>query len=80
MLNVAYSRIIEHMPTEDEKGNKHDYRGELDDKLETHKWPVPHTLFNSTLHKKKVKSKAPAWWSGDEEASQTFLAAMNAGG
>lgn len=67
------------MPTEDDNGNKRDYRGELDDQLNIHKWPVPHTLFGTRQHKAKAESTAPSWWEGDEEASQSFLAQMNPG-
>lgn len=75
LLTVAYSRMVENLPTEDERGNKKDYRGELDKELDVHKWPVPRTIHGSEYQIKREQSTAPAWWVSDEEASQGFLAA-----
>lgn len=80
MLNVVYSYVVERIPTEDEDGNKRDYRQEFDDMLGVHKWPVPRTNFGSQRYVERVRSTAPSWWHGDEEASQSFLMAMNVGG
>lgn len=76
VLNVAYSWIIEHTPTQDEDGKPVDKRGELDDMLKVHTWPVPRTMHGTNRYKEKVKSNAPAWWVDDEEASQSFLMEM----
>lgn len=46
----------------------------LDQQLKVREWRSP----GSRLRKKTrdVPTNAPAWWQGDEDASQTFLHAM----
>lgn len=80
MLNVAYSWIVEHTPTQDDEGKPIDKRGEIDDLLKTHTWPVPRTMYGTGRYKEKVESRAPAWWVDDEEASQSFMMAMGVTG
>lgn len=80
MLNVAYSYIVDQLPTQDEEGNKRDYRGEFDDLLKIHTWPVPRTQHGTKRYQEKATSTAPSWWQGDEEASQSFMMAMGVSG
>lgn len=47
-------------------------RGELDAALGVAAWPGPLPPARVV----PVEPGAPAWWHGDEEASQSFLAAM----
>lgn len=47
-------------------------RRELDRKLEVDAWLVPGTR----PRVRDVAASAPHWWHGDEDASQSFLAAM----
>lgn len=80
VLNVAYSYMADKLPNQDEEGNKRDYRGEFDEILRTHTWPVPRTAHGSKRYKERVESNAPSWWVDDEEASQSFMMAMGVSG
>jgi hypothetical protein len=48
-----------------------DPRGDLDRALEVHAWHTP-----GTKKYDRVDADAPAWWRGDEEATDAFLRGM----
>lgn len=50
-----------------------DPRGEVDGALQVTEWPVPGV---PRLNDPNVPEGAPAWWHGDEDASQSFFKAM----
>lgn len=57
---------------QDPEGKK-DYRRELDSSLQVRDWLMPGQI------RQEVSSedpRAPYWWRGEEEASDSFLAAM----
>lgn len=56
----------------DEK-NPEQPRRLLDQTLQVSEW---RTIGGPRKRKKDVPDNAPAWWQGDEDASQSFLAAM----
>jgi len=64
--------IIDRLPYDHE--NPARYRQELDRALAVTTWPVPGTARAS--RRRREEPRAPAWWEGDEEASQTFLRSM----
>jgi hypothetical protein len=47
-------------------------RRQLDTALDVRSWRTPGGAFRH----RRAPSNAPAWWRGDEDASQTFLHAM----
>lgn len=47
-------------------------RRDLDRQLQVNAWHVP----GGAYRQRREVSTAPAWWRGDEDASQTFLHAM----
>lgn len=78
MLNVVFSYMIENVRDSDDQGKQTSkYRDDFLNALVVHKWPVPHSFFGSKVYSERAKSKAPSWWEGDVEASQSFMAAMN---
>lgn len=53
---------------------KRDHRAELDRALLTSAWVTP---WNPTGREAgAAATRGPAWWRGDEDASQSFLAAV----
>jgi len=46
-------------------------RHELDRRLEVGTWRIP-----NVRPRVRVDERAPHWWHGDEDASQSFMAAM----
>lgn len=65
--------MLQRLNAHDERTNP-DPRGDLDRWLETGLWPTPGVT--RTHYDEPVEDGAPAWWHGDEEASQTFFKAM----
>ncbi len=63
--------MVARLEPPDEKENR-DPRGELDRNLEVGSWRVP----GWDGLARELPDGAPAWWRGDEEASQSFLRAM----
>lgn len=59
----------------DEKGSTEKARRQLDDALGTASWETPFTRGKQRT-RSSDRSSAPSWWHGEEDASQTFLAAM----
>jgi hypothetical protein len=49
------------------------YRAELDRQLDVAAWCVPGV--RPRVVREPLPPDAPAWWHGDEDASQSFLAA-----
>lgn len=62
----------------DEEGNVSASRTELDQELAVVRWQVPGGA--NEYADVKIEQGAPSWWAGDEEASQSSLAAMRAMG
>jgi len=52
-------------------------RKELDQNLGVLRWKVPG---GNKFEEVEIEEGAPSWWAGDEEASQSSLAAMRAMG
>jgi len=52
-------------------------RKELDQQLSVLRWKVPG---GNRFEDVEIEEGAPSWWAGDEEASQSSLAAMRAMG
>lgn len=52
--------------------NKRNYRAELDSILGVRAWGRP----GQQVKHYERPANAPSWWHGDEEASDSFLAAM----
>lgn len=58
-------------------GTDRDVRAELDDVLDVTAWQVPGTRTHTYVRAREdVPTGAPAWWHGDEEASQSFMREM----
>lgn len=68
-LDVVYSYMVERLPPNEERKN---YRLEFDNTLGVRNWSIP----GQEAKRVPVEPGAPAWWAGDEEASQSFLTAM----
>lgn len=62
----------------DENGDPTPARQELDQKLSVIRWQVPG--HGNKFAEVEIEEGAPPWWAGDEEASQSSLAAMRAMG
>lgn len=69
--------MIERLKPDDE-GDLTASRRELDSELSVARWQVPGD--GNKYAEVKIEDGAPSWWAGDEEASQTSLAAMRAMG
>jgi hypothetical protein len=61
--------MVSRLPPPDEK-NRRDHRAELDSLLGVVGWAMPGRRQITTVQR---PAGAPAWWFGDEEASQSFL-------
>ena len=68
MVYYEMTRRLEH----DQK-NPQRPRQRLDQTLEVGRWHVPGGVYRQ---RQRTSNSTPAWWSGDEDASQTFLHAM----
>jgi len=71
---VLYAEIVGGISPEDKN-----VRREVDSTLGTATWPVPRYDRRSqpkSVEVAEVPDGAPAWWHGDEEASQLFLREM----
>jgi hypothetical protein len=57
-----------------------DVRGQFDMSLDVRSWRVPGQAWEAPVARvveiDGEMRKAPAWWRGDEDASQSFLAQM----
>lgn len=69
-LNVIYRAMIDRLPV-DEAGQRPD-RAALDNALGVSGWPTPG---GGRYPIPEREPGAPAWWQGDEEASQGWLRA-----
>jgi hypothetical protein len=69
--------MIERLPM-DENGSTKEARAELDKELTVIRWQVPGGA--NKFADVEIEEGAPSWWAGDEEASQSSLAAMRAMG
>lgn len=67
-----YHARIERLPYDEQRPERP--REELDDELDVASWRVPGR--RAVVPAAPVNPDAPSWWHGDEDASQTFLAAM----
>lgn len=68
--------MVQRLDYSEEEG---DVRGKLDRSLEVATWRTPATPATTVERKVDIEGDeftAPAWWRGDEDASQSFLAAM----
>jgi hypothetical protein len=65
--------MVQRLPWPDEKSNP-DPRGDLDRWLDVHLWKTPTT--RHTYDDTNAPVGAPAWWHGDEEATDSFLRGM----
>jgi len=63
--------------TPDENYDTTAARKELDQQLSVLRWKVPG---GGRFEDVEIEEGAPSWWVGDEEASQSSLAAMRAMG
>ena len=64
-----YSVAIERLRHDDK--NPERPRADFDNAVSVHSWQTPGGTF-----KRVVEEGAPSWWTGDEDASQQFLASM----
>lgn len=62
----------------DDEGDVSASRTELDNNLAVTRWQVPGGA--NKYAEVEREQGAPSWWAGDEEASQSSLAAMRAMG
>lgn len=62
----------------DDEGDVTESRRELDNELSVLRWQVPG--HGNEYADAEIEEGAPSWWAGDEEASQSSLAAMRAMG
>lgn len=62
----------------DDEGDTRAARQELDNELAVVRWKVPGGA--NRYAEAEIEEGAPSWWAGDEEASQSSLAAMRAMG
>jgi hypothetical protein len=69
-LNVMYYEMLRRL--EVDQKNPRRPRRELDNQLQVGAWRLP----GSAYRQRRETVNAPAWWRGDEDASQTFLHAM----
>jgi hypothetical protein len=64
--------MIDRLPYDHDDPAKH--RREFDNVMGVRDWSVPGTT--RRVPRRDVPANAPAWWSGDEDASQSFLRSM----
>jgi hypothetical protein len=67
---VLYREMIESL--EYDKNNPHRPRRELDNQLQVNSWRLP----GGAYRQRRPVPTTPAWWRGDEDASQSFMQAM----
>lgn len=66
---MIYVAALNRLPYDEEESR--DYRAELVDALDVASWSSP--LSAGVV---RTVTEGPAWWHGDEDASQSFLGAM----
>jgi hypothetical protein len=67
--------MVRNLPDDDDEGRR--VRQQLDSDLDTFHWRVPGLNVRAPQPRAASTEPAPpAWWHGDEEASQIFLQAM----
>ena len=71
-LNVVYYAMLERLARDEKQPERP--RILLDQQLKTREWRTVGR--RRPRARRDVPSNAPAWWRGDEDASQTFLHAM----
>lgn len=69
-LNVIYFEMLRRL--ENDPKNPSRPRRQLDQQLKVSSWRTP----GGAYRQRQRVPDAPAWWRGDEDASQTFLHAM----
>jgi hypothetical protein len=67
VIYYEMTRRLEH----DQK-NPRQPRQRLDQQLQVNDWQLP----GGAYRQRRTVPNTPAWWRGDEDASQTFLHAM----
>jgi hypothetical protein len=67
----VYLAVLQRLPVPDKENP--DPRGDLDRSLEVILWQTPTTKRYSVAD---VPSGAPAWWHGEEEATDAFIRGM----
>lgn len=70
MLDMIYALMIRNIGFDPD--GKRDYRKELDQALGVREWVAP----GRPKPKASRPTNAPDWWEDEEEASNSFLAAM----
>lgn len=74
---MIYAYLCAHLRADDD-GDTTAARQELDQELGVIRWQTPG--HGNKYADTEVEEGAPAWWAGDEEASQATLAAMRSMG
>lgn len=69
-LNVMYYEMTRRLKYDEKNPERH--RRELDNQLQVSAWELP----GGAYRQRSIAPSAPAWWRGDEDASQSFLHAM----
>lgn len=69
-LNVIYHALLSRLKHDDK--NPSAPRDNFDKKLSVPQWTLPGGVYVP----EKTEGRPPAWWDGDEEASQSFLQTM----
>jgi len=76
-LNVIYSEMVQNLEV-GENDKPEDVRREFDNELGVIRWQVPGG--GNKYADAVIEEGAPAWWAGDDEASEGSLEAMRAMG
>lgn len=71
-LNLVYAEMLQRLRVRDRQSPE-DARKSLDLRLGVSAWTVPG---REPLTAEPVDPKAPWWWTGSEDASQSFLRSM----
>lgn len=75
-LNFVYRAMLQRLDYSEEEG---DVRGKLDLALGVASWPAPGRPVVPVERTVEIDGETfnpPAWWRGEEDASQSFLASM----
>lgn len=67
---MIYYEMVRRLERDEKNPNRP--QRQLDQQLEVGSWRVP----GGAYRQRQTVPSTPAWWRGDEDASQTFLHAM----
>jgi len=72
---VIYFEMLQRLDYEQEDKKPEQVRKEFDGLMETKHWKITDAVEKET-EISEAEKKAPYWWDGEEEASNSFLTAM----